>query len=136
MRRHLTNSERAIRGSRGIPIWRLIPFALPIIAIFIMSSDDQIFLQCVGKAPEFTSASGAKYVAFVRVLISIPCSPYYIRDFAQHWLVIALFLVGIALAIPQILWMRQHKAYWDTVREKEKLKRAEKAAAKVDDKSA
>ena len=39
-RRHLTNDERAIRRSRGIAVWRFLPFMLMIIAIFIMSSDD------------------------------------------------------------------------------------------------
>lgn len=93
-----------------------------------MSSDDQLFRQCIGRVPEITSASGAKYVTFFRVIISIPCSPYYVRDFAQHWVVIFMFVAGIALVIPQILWMRRHAAYWDAVREKEKSKRAEKAA--------
>ena len=39
-----------------------------------------------------------------------------------------MFVAGIALVIPQILWMRRHAAYWGAVREKEKSKRAEKAA--------
>lgn len=125
------DNERSIKHSRDIPIWRILPFFLPLVAIFIMSSDDQLFSQCIGKVPAYTSASGAKYVTFFRILIALPCSPYYVQEFSRHWIVIAVFTVGVALAIPQFLWMRQHKTYWDSVREREKAKRAEKAAAKA-----
>jgi len=120
-RRHLTNDERAIRRSRGIAVWRFLPFMLMIIAIFIMSSDDQLFGQCIGRHPATASGRGA---GWARLIVAIPCSPYYVRDFSDHWLVIAIFCAGVALAIPQFFWMKRHKAYWDKVREKERIKRA------------
>jgi len=122
----LSNDERAIRRSRGISIVRLLPFLLAIIAVLIMSTDQQLFLQCIGRPIE----GHGRGAALIRLAVAIPCSVYYVRDFSHHRWVIATFCVGIGLAIPQIFWLKRHKAYWDTVREKEKLKRAEVAAKK------
>ncbi len=120
----LNRDDRAIRQSAGIPIWRFLPFLLPIIAILIMSWDPQLFQQCLGRPMPIEGRMAIP----VRFIAAIPCSPYYVHDIAHHWWVIAIFVAGIALAIPQILWLRRHKAYWDAFREKARLKRAEKRA--------
>lgn len=125
-RRRLTDDERAIRRSRGIPIARLLPFLLPIVALLIMSGDQQLFEQCIGSKIQGSSRSAG----WLRLIAAIPCSPIYIRDFADHWWVIGMFVLGVASTIPQVFWLREHKAYWDAVRAKEKLKRAEKAAVR------
>jgi hypothetical protein len=91
-----------------------------------MSSDQQLFLQCIGKPIEGSS----RYAAWARLIAAIPCGPMYVRDFSDHWWVIGMFIFGVASAIPQVFWLREHKAYWDAVRAKEKLKGAEKAASK------
>lgn len=127
-RRHLTGDERAIRRARGIAIWRVLPFPLMLIALIVMSTDDQIFKHCIGRTLE-GSGRGA---AWVRLIVSIPCSPYYLRDFADHWLNITVFFVSAGFAIPQFFWIRRHEAYWDMVREKERLKRAAITAQKAE----
>jgi hypothetical protein len=65
-----------------------------------------------------------------RMIFALPCSPYYLRDFREHWIAIGLFAVGLGFAIPQISWIKRHEAYWDSVRAKERLKRAEASADK------
>jgi hypothetical protein len=124
--RRLTSDEREIRKSRGISIVRFLPFALPIIAVIIMSSSQQLFIECIGKPIE----DGGRLGALIKLIAGLACSEYYVRDFSHHRWVIAMFCVGIGLSIPQIFWMQRHKAYWDAVRAKEKLKRSEKAAAR------
>jgi hypothetical protein len=124
--RRLTDDERSIRRSRGIAIVRLLPFLLIIVALLVMSADQQLFQRCIGKPLEGSSRAAA----WVRLIVSIPCSPNYVRDSPRHWLTIATFCVGVGFAIPQVFWLRRHKAYWDPVREKQRLKRAELAAEK------
>lgn len=122
--RHLTNDERAIRRSAGIPMLRLVPFMLAILAVFSMSFDQRLFRECIGKTIEGSS----RYAGWARLIVSIGCSPYYVRDYSHHWLAITTFVVGVALAIPQLFWMKRHKAYWEAVREKRRLKRVEGAS--------
>ena len=121
--KHLSKAELEIRRSRGIPILRLLPFALPIIAVFLMSFDQDFLLQCIGKQIE----GSGRGPAIVRLATALGCSPSYLTDFSHHWFVIAMFCLGITCAIPQIFWLIKHKTYWDAVREREKFKRAEKA---------
>jgi hypothetical protein len=126
--RYLTNDDRAIRRSRGISLVRFFPFLLMIGAIIVMCSDDMLFRQCLGRPLEPDSGRAA---AWARLIVGLACSPYYVRDFTSHWLTIATFCVGAGLAVPQIFWFRRHKAYWDSVREKGRLKRAEESARKT-----
>lgn len=128
IRRHLSNDEQAIRRSRGIPLWRLLPFALPVIVFFVMSTDQELFRTCIGR-PLYEHGRGA---AWGRLIVAIACSPYYVRDFSQHWVAVSTFFAGIVLAIPQTLWIKRHTAYWNSVRKTERRKRAEgKPDAKV-----
>jgi len=86
--------------------------------------DQQFLHQCIGRTIE-GSGRGA---AWVRFAVAIGCSPEYLFEFSRHWLAIATFLLGIVFAVPQAFWLKRHKAYWDSVRQKEKLKRSESKA--------
>jgi hypothetical protein len=121
-RRRLTNEERSIRRGRGIPIVRIVPFLAMAIAFLIMSSDSQLFRECLGRPLD----GGGKAGALVRMVAAIPCSPYYLRHFDRHWIVIVAFFLGTVFAPPQIFWIRHHTAYWNAVRERERLKRQQK----------
>jgi len=128
--KRLSRDERAIRQSAGVPPWRLLPFLLPIVAILIMSWDPQLFQQCLGRP---LPAEG-RMVVPGRFIAAIPCSSYYVRDIVHHWWVIVIFVAGVALAIPQIFWLKRHSAYWISVREKARLKRAERRAKREEKK--
>ncbi len=123
----LSREEREIRESRGISLQRVVPFALSFLALMIMSYDTRLYVQCIGRAP---NASADFRAGWARLIVATFCSPYYVRDFADHWFVIGLFVVGVVFSIRQLLWFKRHKAYWDVIREKERVKRAEKAAVK------
>jgi hypothetical protein len=99
-----------------------LPFLLPVIAILIMSWDPQLFLQCWGRSLPTTG----RMVVLVRFVAALPCTPVYVRDLARHGWVVAIFVAGVASAVPQIGWLKRHGAYWDSVRAKARLKRAEK----------
>jgi hypothetical protein len=128
-RPHLTDDERAIRRSRGIPLWRLLPYLIPVVAIGIMAFDSRFFPECLGHAITPHGAGRGQSIALAVGIVL--CTPSYVSRFSEHWPVIALFVVGIGLAVPQHFWMRRHKAYWDAVREKERLKRAQKKSARA-----
>ena len=107
-----------------------MPFTLPILALVQMSLDRQLFAQCFGHPAHMSAGLAVNpYASLARVIVAIPCSPYYVRDVGHHWFVIVLFVGGIALAVPQIAWLQRHKAYWDVIRERERQKRADKSAA-------
>jgi len=100
-----------------------LPFALPIVVIFTISLDQQFLQQCIGRLIE-GSGRGA---AWVRLAVAIGCSPSYLFDFSRHWLAIATFWLGVVFAVPQVFWLKRHKAYWDLVRQKERDNRAAKS---------
>ncbi|HUO94561.1 MAG TPA: hypothetical protein VMU22_16665 [Rhizomicrobium sp.] len=124
MRRQLTDEEREIRKSRGIPIGRLWPFALMLAADLVISFDTRLFVKCTGN-PLYGRGGGE-----IRPFAAIFCSPYYLHDSLFHLLMFVSLWGPIPFAIFQILWMKRHEAYWDTVRAREKIKRAEKRASK------
>jgi hypothetical protein len=126
-RSHLTGDERAIRRSRGIPLWRLLPYLVPVVAIAIMVFDSKFFPECLGHSITPHGAGRGQSIALAFGILL--CTPSYVSRISEHWPVIALFFVGIGLAVPQYFWMKRHRTYWDTVREKERLKRAQKKSA-------
>ena len=128
--RRLSDDERTIRSSRGIPIGRLLPFIVPVIVLLVMSADQRFLERCLGHRVEVLPYAGS---GWARLVAAIFCSPYYLRDFSAHWVGITVFAISVAFAIPQIFWLKRHKAYWDSVRQKEKLKRAEKRVKKQAD---
>ena len=138
VRRRLTSSEREIRQSRGIPLSRLLPFALPIIVILAIRLDTQFLQQCVVGMFERSGrgAIGSMIVALARnsemgrFAVAIACSPSYLLDFSHHGIAVATFWLGVILGVPQIFWLKRHNDYWDAVRQKERADRAAKKAAK------
>jgi hypothetical protein len=127
MRRRLTDDEREIRKSRGIPIVRFWPFALMLLADFVICSDTQLFRQCIGNPLYGRGGGGA------RLFAAIACSPYYLHGSLFHLLIFACLWGPIPFAVVEILWMRRHGAYWNEVRAQEKIKRAEKRKSKSPD---
>jgi len=121
--RHLTRDERAIRRSAGVPMWRLLPFAMIFVALLVMSDDQQLFRACLGHSIPMLSN---KFAVLDRMIGALVCSPYYVRDFSQHWLNISVFCLGAVLSLQQLFWMRRHAAYWQAVRQRERLERAQK----------
>jgi hypothetical protein len=93
-----------------------------LIATIVMSVDDQMFLRCVGR----TLAGGGRGGSLIRMVAAVPCSPYYLSGQPIHYLVFAGLWAPIPFAVMQVLWMRRHKMYWDGVRAREKVKRAER----------
>ena len=71
------------------------------IALVIMSSDQQLFKECKGKPLEM----GGRFGAWFRLVAAIFCSGYFVRDYSDHWMVIATLCVGATLAIPQRFWI-------------------------------
>jgi hypothetical protein len=121
-RRRLTASEREIRASRGIAVARFWPFAVMFVAVTAMSFDDQIFLRCIGHTLE----GGGRAGALISMAMAIPCSPFYLSGSPVHYFVFGALWGSAPFAVMQILWMRRHKAYWDGVRAREKIRRAER----------
>src|ERR1700687_367742 len=102
----LTDDERQIRRSRGIPLWRFWPFGVMILALFVLNLDSDLFVRCVGKSLAANSGGYPvqKVAAFVRMVVSIPCSVYAFRggSMLEH-LSAASFFGAIAFAVVQVL---------------------------------
>jgi len=126
-KRRLTNSEREIRRSAGLPLVRVLQFLVPIVSILIMASDRQMFVQCLGH--DLPPAQANRGAAFVHLVIALGCSPYYLANYSQHWINISVFVFGVGLSVVQYFWIKKHKTYWDAFREKQRLKRIERAVA-------
>src|SRR5262245_29498467 len=125
--RRLTSSEREIRSSAGISLTRFWPFAAMFLADSMMSFDDQLFRQCIGHSIE----SSGRLAAAVRLATAIPCSPYSFYGPISEQIAFVVFWGSIPFAILQIRWMKRHRAYWDSVRAREKIRRAERRSAQV-----
>lgn len=125
-RRRLSKAEREIRSSRGISIFRVLPFALPVIVVLAMSMNEQLFQECIGR----TLYGGGRGGAWVRLFVAIGCSPHFLFDFSRHWLAMTAFWGGVAAAAYQVPWLVQHKRYWDSVRRREAIRRAAKSENK------
>jgi hypothetical protein len=123
--RRLTTSEREIRSSRGVWITRLWPFALMLLAAITMSVDSELFQQCVGRPLD---GGGGRIGALIRLVFAIPCSPYYLHGSVFHKFIFGSLWGPIPFAVLQILWIRRHGAYWDRIRAREKIRRAERRA--------
>lgn len=99
------------------------------LALMIWNLDTDLFLRCINNPLQ----AGGRAGALVRMLIAIPCSVYAFNggSILEH-VATASFFGSIPFAIMAIGFMKRHRAYWDTVRAREKLARAEKRKAKSD----
>ena len=141
VRRRLTSNEREIRQSAGLPLSRLVPFAVPIFVPFVVLRDSQFMNQCLfdmtGGA--WRDAIGDATLAIVRLgapgklAAALACTPRYLWDVTHHWPVIAILVLDLMVAVPSYFWLKEHKAYWNAVRQKDKEARAAKRAAAAEE---
>lgn len=112
--------DREIRKSRGIPVLRLLPFVLLFVIVVIMSMDNQLFVECLGKP---LTPSHGKFAAWARVIATVGCAPHWVFDITWHWILVPLLWLNIALSPFQIIWLKRHRDYWNAVRERETRRR-------------
>ncbi len=129
MRRRLTDEEREIRNSRGLSLRRVLPVIVLFFGPALMAMDHGMFERCLGHP--VNSSSHGRGAAIARMVIAIPCTPYYPDGSLGRWLVVAGLLGALLFAVPQLFWIRRHKRYWDRIRARETERRAEKRAKKV-----
>jgi len=124
----LSNSEREIRSSRGISLARFWPFAAIFLLLLVMSFDHSALQRCPAWPEGLGTRGSNRYVALIEMVMTLICSPWYVTG-PVHALIFAGLPISGVFAVLNIFWMRRHKAYWDVVRAREKVKRAEKKAA-------
>ena len=119
--KRLSHEQREIISSAGVPLLRLLPFALPVLALFLISFDIPFLDSCVlGHAP----TGSTRVQTVVRLAAAVLCAPRYASDLSRHGPIVALFVLGIVLAVPQIFWLRKHRAYWEEKRRKDRERRS------------
>jgi len=125
--RRLSRDEREIRKSAGIHVGRLWPFLVMLVADLVVSADGQLFQRCVGSALD----GRGRGPALIRAILAMPCGLSHPDGTLVFWAPFALFWLAVPFAVRETLWMRRHRAYWDRVRAKQKLRRAEKKALRA-----
>lgn len=136
MRRRLTDEEREIRSSAGIPIKRWWPFVAFYLWPFVASFDSSMLERCVGRfeagnghGPEWVNLAlhgSGRDAAFVQAVLAYPCSPFLLRGSAGEMLLFVAMLIPVPFAILNWFWLKRHKAYWDGIRARQKVMRAAK----------
>jgi len=126
MMKRLSASDREMHRSRGIALARFWPFAIMLVAIIIVSTDDQMLQQCAG----FEVSDRGKLFALVRMILAIPCSFYYVQGTLFNRLLLAAFWLPIPFAIAQLIWFRRHEEYWAPIRARENAHARERRASK------
>ena len=125
--RRLTDEEREIRSSRGIPLARWWPFAAILLVALFASFDVPMLHRCAGNLAVAPGRAGA----LVRLALAYPCSPLLLwRSWLERLLFAALWL-PVPFAVVDLLWVKRHEAYWDRIRQREKERRTEKRAQKL-----
>jgi hypothetical protein len=130
MRRRLTKEEREIREGRGIPFARWWPIGAMILAAIFVSMDSLVFERCFG-----TPLGGGRGAGMVRMIAAIPCSPFLLGGYPVEWLLFIALWLPLPFAIRNRAWVRRHKAHWDEVRQREKLRRIERRQSRARAKS-
>ena len=126
-RRRLTDEEREIRSGAGIPFARVWPVLVILITWCIAAVDYDMFERCLGYRPDPPPRRGS----VVAIPLAGICSPFLLRGLPVEWLLFASMWVPVPFAIRNWFWRRQHKAYWDRIRLREKERRAERRAEKA-----
>jgi hypothetical protein len=121
-RRRLTDEEREIRAGAGIPLKRWWPVLAILIVWTIAAANSQVFGACLGDPLE----GRGRGIAAVRFAAIGPCSPYLLRGSPLEWLLFISMWAPIPFAILNWRWAKRHRAHWDAVRAREKIRRAEK----------
>lgn len=140
MGRRLTSEEREIRSGAGIPIKRWWPFASIYLWPFVASFDAPMLERCVGRF-EAGTGRGPEWVylalhgtgrdaTLIQTLLAYPCSPYLLRGSVGEMFLFAAMLLPIPFMVSNLFWLKRHRLYWDQIRQREKIRRAEKRAEK------
>jgi hypothetical protein len=82
--------------------------------------------RCAGKFAEGHGRIGA----WVRAALAYPCSPLLLRGPWTEWLLFGAMWLPLPFAILSWSWFKRHEAYWDSIRQREKERRAEKRGRK------
>jgi hypothetical protein len=134
MRRRLTKEEREIRRGSGIPFSRWWPVVPIFLAILVISTERQLFIDCIGNPIDGRS----RFAAVVRAVAGVGCSPLLLRGSPADWLVLTALWIPVPFAVRNWRWAKRSKAYWDPIRqrqnERRKQLRAERRAAKSEEK--
>jgi hypothetical protein len=126
MRRRLTPEEREIRESRGIGLKRFWAFPTLLLIIAFVAADTDLFVRCIGDPIEGNGRG--RGAAAIRMALVLPCSPYLLTGSLSHVLKFVALWLPVPFMVLNWRWAKRHKAYWDTVRAREKERRAERAA--------
>lgn len=103
------------------------PFLVLLVANCSASMNVPVLERCTGWSLE----GGRRAGAAVRALLAYPCSPYFLSDSWLDWLLLAAMWAPIPFAFLSWRWAQRHRAYWNTIRQREKVRRAEKRAQKA-----
>ncbi|MFN3862825.1 MAG: hypothetical protein ACK4RT_00955 [Erythrobacter sp.] len=126
MRGRLTPEEREIRESRGIGLKRFWAFPTLLMIIAFVATHSDLFVSCIGDPLE---ANGrGRGAAPIRMALVLPCCPYLLTGSLSQILKFIALWLPVAFMVLNWRWAKRHKAYWDTVRAREKERRAERAA--------
>lgn len=114
--------------SRGTPGLIALPGCLLFLAVAslpILVPD--LMQRCIGRTIETPRGKGGLVV----MAVEAACSPLLFFG-AGREIALGLTLVVLGLACAWAWrWSKRHQAYWDTIREKERARRAEKRALKA-----
>jgi hypothetical protein len=93
----------------------------------LASSNTEVFETCLGNPLE----GRGRGVAAIRFAAIGPCSPYLLLQSTKEWLLFIMMWAPVPFAILNWRWAQQHKAFWDVIRAREKVRRAEKRSQKA-----
>ena len=128
----LTDEERSFRkNGAGVPFGRFWAFPAMVIALMFTSfTFPDLFTTCTGRSLDHAS----KASALISMVMSVPCSPYLLREGFWGWTLFLAIWVPVPFGIINWFWQKRHRAYWDQVRarerERRKLRREERRKQK------
>lgn len=102
------------------------PFVALFIAIIAANMDTDFLERCTGKLLE----GGGRGGAIVRFILAYPCSPFLLQGTRSEMVLFAAMFVPIPFLLLSLRWMKRHDAYWDRIREREKVLRAKRRASR------
>lgn len=91
-----------------------------VIALMITSfTVPGLFMTCTGHPVEDTSKAGA----LIRMVMSVPCSPYLLREGFWGWALFLAIWVPVPCGVVNWFWQKRHRAYWNRIRARERERR-------------
>jgi hypothetical protein len=126
-RRRLTDEEREIRRSAGIPFARWWPVPVVFVALVFAAMNSLIVETCLRDVPNLRFGPAA----LARMATAGVCSPVLLRGQPADWLLFVCIWAPIPFAIRNWFWGKRHRAYWHRIRARENERRAERRAQKA-----